>query len=397
MRTFLLATAAITLVGTGAWAIDDDSRQPRSRVANDHASSTKQDGTLIEVRGEDGERTLHMQGHGPDSTLNVNGRDIQIHDGHLTVDGQDIETDGQSVIIIDGDEIRIIGDNDADRYGGRFEFHTAERAEDMARMAAEMGQFRFEFDSEGMQDEVMASLEAALAGLERGELMDGDQQEWEDLSEADREAARASIEEAREDIRQAMEEMREEMREAQRAGRSENRRVRVELSGDARDAARAERDSLRAERDAAHDARDAARAERDAARGEARQARTERHSTAHWTIQTDDDARNDSNIRVERSDDGRRHVWVDGEEQTGDNLVDWLNQLEADRLASALTSRNQRHERRIVRLNGDDTDGREIELDGASVIVLRSDDDAAGERVFEFELETNDNQIDDKK
>lgn len=236
MKTFLLATAAVTLAGTAAWALDDDSRHSGDRVANDHTMTWNQDGTVIEIRGEDGERTIHMQGGGGDTTLSVNGQEIQIRGDHVLVDGQEIETSDNSIIIIDGDEIRVVNDSDMHRFNGRFAYHMAERAADMARMAAGMEHFRFDFDSEGMQADVMASLEAALAGLDRDIVINGETRDWETMTEAERTEVRESLEEARRDIREAMEEMRVEMREARHAGDDEMRRVHVELRHADRDA-----------------------------------------------------------------------------------------------------------------------------------------------------------------
>jgi hypothetical protein len=37
-------------------------------------------------------------------------------------------------------------------------------------------------------------------------------------------------------------------------------------------------------------------------------------------------------IRIMEDAEGNRRVWVNGEEQTGDDLTNWLNRLEAERL-----------------------------------------------------------------
>ncbi|WP_339742869.1 hypothetical protein [uncultured Maricaulis sp.] len=403
MKTFLLATAAVTLAGTAAWAVDDDNRHPGVRVANDHAMTWTQGGTVIEIRGEDGERTIHMQGSGADSRLTINGQEVQIHGNHVVIDGQEVEADGATTIIVDGDEIRVLNGGDRDRFDSQFVMHMAERAENAARMAGDMDQFRFEFDSEGMEHDVMASLEAALEGLDHDVLIESDSRDWGAMTEAERETARASMENAREEIRQAMEAMRGEMREAALEGRDESRRASVEMRHVAREAARAGRDEARAARDEARVQRDSARGEREAARVERHhvrverdavrvarnEARVERHHSMSQDPSMDNGRHDEQDIRVESSDDGRRQIWVNGEEQTGDDLVSWLNQLEADRLAGGRTGEGRRQERRIVRLNREDGSASEVDLTGRRVIVLRSDDADNDRRVFEFEFETD--------
>ncbi len=373
MKTFLLATAAVTLAGTAAWALDDDNRHTRIRVAGDSAMTQDEGGTVIEIRGEDGERTIHMQRNGSDATLNINGQDIQIRGHQITIDGQEVETEGAAIIIIDGDEIRVVNDGDMHRFDGQFELHMAERAEHHARMAGEMDNFRLEFDTEGLQEEVMASLEAALAGLDDDVMAGLGSHRWGEMTEAERESAQASMQAAREEIREAMRGLRTELREAHRTSGDEMRRVHVEMRHVARDAARASRDEAHAARDAAHAARD--------------EARMDRH---HFIIQESgahDSERVERSIRVERGEDGRRQVWVNDEEQTGDDLVGWLNQIEADRLAGGPAGEARHVERRIVRLDRGDGSSRDVDLTGRRVIVLHSGDGPNGEHVFEIEIE----------
>jgi hypothetical protein len=406
MKTFLLATAAITLAGTAAWAVDDDERHTRVRFAGGPAMAWNQDGTVIEIRGEDGERTIHMQGSGSDATLNVNGQDIQIRGNSVFIDGQAVETNGAAMIIIDGDEIRVVNDGDTHRFDGQFELHMAERAEEMAWMAADMENFRFEFDSEGIEADVMASLEAALAGLEGDAMSDHDSRRWTQMTEAEREEAREAMEGAREEIREAMETMRTEMRDAHRFSEDEMRRVRVEMhhaTGEAEHAAREEarlhrdmaREEARAHRDEAHAARNEAEAAREEAHAARAEAHAERQHVMRWQSAANDSDRVEQSVRVERSDDGRRQVWVNDEEQTGDDLVSWLNQLEAERLAGGPAGDSRHVERRVIRLDRPDGSSREVDLSGRRVIVLRSDDDQNGERVFEFEIEDNDDDSED--
>ena len=399
MKTFLLATAAITLAGTAAWAVDDDERHTRVRFAGGPAMAWNQDGTVIEIRGEDGERTIHMQGGSSDATLNVNGQDIQIRGNSVFIDGQAVETNGAAMIIIDGDEIRVVNDGDMHRFDGQFELHMAERAEDMAWMAADMENFRFDFDAEGIEADVMASLEAALAGLEGEMMSDHDSRRWEEMTEADREEAREAMEEAREEIREAMETMRTEMRDAHRTSEDEMRRVRVEMRHANGEAEHAAREEARMHRDMAREEARAHREEAHAARNEAHAARAEAHAerqhVMRWQSAANDSDRVEQSVRVERDENGRRQVWVNDEEQTGDDLVSWLNQLEAERLAGGPAGDTRRVERRVIRLDSPDGSTREVDLSGRRVIVLRSDDDQNGERVFEFVTEDNDDDSED--
>ncbi|WP_417481045.1 hypothetical protein [Maricaulis sp.] len=375
MKTILLATAAVTLAGTAAWALDDDNRHTRVRIAGDITADTLHPGTVIEIRGEEGERTIHLQGDAPATRLTVNGQTVEIDGSRVMIDGQLVETDGAGVIIVEGDEIQVIRDGERGRFDGRFARHRAERAEHTARLAERMQDFHFELDSEGMRADVLDSLTDALAELDSGAMLAGNSRDWDELSEAEREEVRASLETARAEIREAMREMEVEFREA----RDEGRHVRVELMMD-----EARRDQARAERDAVRAARDEARAARDEAREAAREAR---HQTMRWRSTSDEDGRSEQSVRIERSDDGRRQVWIDGEEQTGDSLVDWLNRIEAERLAGGPAERPR--ERRIVRFDRDDGSSHEVDLTGRQVIVLRDDDEDGVRRVFEFEFETD--------
>ena len=137
--------------------------------------------------------------------------------------------------------------------------------------------------------------------------------------------------------------------------------------------ARAEREIARDRvRDRAHAERDRAHAERDAARAEREHAATIHVDTERLhQLLGDSDARD---IRVEDSD-GRQRVWIDGEEQTGDDLVEWLNRLEVDRLSGGRPdgSSDDRDVRRNVRVERiQRTEGRQvIDLDdGQRVVIL---------------------------
>ena len=194
MKTFLLATAAAALAGTAAWPLDDDNRLTRVRIAGEPAMAWTQSGTVIEIRGEDGTRTIHIQGDSPPSRLTVNGQTVDITDQGVMIDGQLVETDGAGMIIVDGEQIQVMNDGDFSRFDGQFERHMGERAEHRIHMAEGMHDFRFDFDSEGMRAEVMESLEAALAGLDSENFMAGHSRDWDELSEEEREDVRASIE-----------------------------------------------------------------------------------------------------------------------------------------------------------------------------------------------------------
>tara|TARA_R110000868_G_scaffold331140_1_gene592113 strand:+ start:5658 stop:6836 length:1179 start_codon:yes stop_codon:yes gene_type:complete len=383
MKRFLLATAAITLVGAAAYAMDDDEdRETRVRVGHSRDVMALQDGTVIEIRGPGGERTIHMQSAGADGHLTINGQNVDIQDGQVTIDGQTIAGGDHAIIIIDGDEIRVVDNENMHRFDGQFEIRMAERAEDMARMASEMSQFRFDFDSEGLEADVMSSLEAALAGLDDDVLYEGNSRDWDDLSEEERANVRESLAQAREDVRHAMEDMRAEMADARHAA-NDQRRVHVEISREARERAHAEREAAHMTREEARRMRDEARQMRDHARHEARVTR--------WTMERSDDAANDHeiasrNIRVERSDDGRQQVWVNGEEQTGNDLVTWLNQLEAERLSDRLAGGpgDERHERRIIRYTDGDGNTQDLDVSDRNVIVMRDIDSFDDE--FEVEV-----------
>lgn len=385
MKRILLAGGAIATLSAAAWAIDDDKQHTRILVSdgNQVFMNAEGRGPVVEIRGENGERTIHMERDGRDTTLRIDGQTVEIADGVVTVDGERIEAGADSVIIVGEGDIRVIERDFEMSFDTEFAAHMAERAEHLARMQAELHRnfdVEFAFSGEDIQADVMRSLEETLAHLERGDFHhDSD---WDDLTPEEQAQVREALREAREEVREAMADVRIELAEVEREMEGERRRMRVELREVERDMAQAQRDMARAERDIARAARDAVREERrhieihrrrehEAARGEER-----RHRALAWRERAERlDLHENSSVRIEQDGDGRRRVWVDGEEQTGDALIDWLNRLEADRLAGD-TDRVRRHVERLHLEGG--REHRVIESDdGERVVILefRSEDD----------------------
>lgn len=376
MKRFLLAGGAIVALSAAAFALDGEGKQDaRGRTGADHRILVGGNGPVVELRGAGGERTLHMERDGNDTVLTLNGQTVEIRNGTVTIDGQEIEAGPHSVVVVDGEDIRVIDGDFEFEFDTEFAAHMAERAEHMARMHADLADgFAFGFtedfdgdfalDVEGIQAEVLATLEETLAGLDRENFHAS--REWDELSEEEREEVREAMREAREEVREAMEEVRAEMRNVEREMEGERRRIRVEMRDAHREIERAEREIERATRERhraemRHEARNEARAD---AHGLRETLRIHRH---------DDEARIEDrrSIRVEEDDSGRRRVWIDGEEQTGDDLTQWLNQLEGDRLAGAPGSREPHMQRHVERLELHDGDERRvIELDGGNRVVI---------------------------
>ena len=379
MKRILLAGGAIATLGAAAWAIDDDKQHTRILVSDGHQvfMNAEGRGPVVEIRGENGERTIHMERDGRDTTLRIDGQTVEIADGVVTVDGERVEAGADSVIIVGEGDIRVVERNFEMAFDTEFAAHMAERAEHLARMQTELARnfdVEIEFDGEEVQAEVMRSLEQALANLERGDFHhDSD---WNDLTPEEQAEVREGLREAREEIREAMADVRIELAEVEREMEGERRRVRIELREAERDMARAERDIARAARDAERERRRMEiirRRDEEGARAD-----ESRHRALAWRERTERlDLHENSSVRIEQDDDGRRRVWVDGEEQTGDALIDWLNRLEADRLAGDTErDRVRRHVERL-HLEGD-REHRVIESDdGERVVILefRSEDD----------------------
>lgn len=364
MKRFLMAGAALAVTGATAFALDDDSvGQTRIHVSGGHeAMVVSEDGQVVEVRGANGDRTIHVDRDGERSVINVDGQRIEISDGVVMVDGEVVETAPHSVVIIDGDEVRVIEGHHA-RMGREFEVHLAERAEHLAQMENHIARMVIDIDGAGIETTVMESLEQALAGLDDHHVIHSD--DWNELSDEERAEVREELESAREEMREAMAEVRREMRGAHAELEGERRRARIEIQRAARDMARAERDVARA------------RVEVLRGRDDVRHADIER---LHQVLGENGAAE----LRIEETD-GRQRVWVDGEEQTGDDLVDWLNRLEVDRLAGG--NMGDRHEGRDMHRHA------RIERiqRGDSRRVIEMDD---GERVVTIERHTTDENDD---
>jgi hypothetical protein len=389
MKRILLAGAAIATLGTAAWAIDGDKQQTRVQVMSGSHVMVGGEGPIVEIRGADGERTLHMERDGAQTVITVNGQTIEIDGGRVTIDGETVEASPHSVVILEGDEIRVTDNVDA-RFGQEWTMRMAERADHMARLQDHM-QHRFAFvsgdgmtfdlDIEGVHEEALAAIERSLEELEGAEFNGRD---WDDLSEEEREEVREELREAREEMRESMREAREEMREAMREARDADevhREVRIEMRRAAREMAEAEREMARAEREIA-------RAHRDMARHENRRVEVIRRlhgdeAEGHANVWIERDGDHDihfeeRDVRIEQDEDGRRRVWINGEEQTGDDLTNWLNQLESERLAGARADGERRRRVERVELTGREGDRRLIELrDGHRVVELLGRD---GER-----------------
>jgi len=375
MKRFLLAGAAIATLSAAAWAMDNDKQHTRIQVEDGHSviMNGGGQGPIVEVRGENGERTIHMERDGADTTIRIDGQTVEIAGGEVIVDGQRVEVGRDGMVIVDGSEIRIV-ENDFDiEFDAGFAAHMAERAEHLARMHEDFAEnFVFEFDAEGLEADVMASLEETLADLENQDFRYSYSGDWEDLSPEEREDVREAMAEAREEVREAMQEVRREMAELERDMAGERRRVRVELRNAQREMARAEREVARAEREVARERRHVEIRRRDA---EAEAADAElQHVWVHRERLDADAGGERRDVRIEEDDDGRRRVWIDGEEQTGDALVDWLNRLETDRLAGASGDRARRHVERLHIEGGHDRRVIESE-DGSRVVILEIEEE----------------------
>lgn len=357
MKHILFAGGALCALAATAWAIDGEARsdEPRSRTLHVAGADS---GTVIELRGENGARTVHVERDGAGSRLTVNGQTVEVMDGLVVIDGQRIDVPANSVVVVDGDEVRVIehGDHMA-RLGHDLALHMGERAEHLARMREAMADmsfdFDFDFDAEALERDITASLREALEGLDANVRIDG--RDWSELSDAEKAEVRAEIEAARTDIQNAMREVRREMSGLEREVAGERRRIHVELRRAAREVADAEREMERVDI-----RRLQADVERDTAEAHAHIMRVRRE--AHGIDP-------ERQVRIERDDSGRQRIWIDGEEQTGDDLVDWLNRLESDRLAGA-PSNGGRDERRIYRVERHAGSGRVIELDNDRRVVV---------------------------
>lgn len=375
MKRFLLAGVAIATLSAAAWAMDNDKQHTRIHVEDGHSvvMNGGGGGPVVEVRGENGERTIHMERDGETTTLRINGQTVEIGDDVVTVDGQRVDIGPNGMVIVGDGDIRVVEDDFDIEFDTEFAAHMAERAEHLARMHEDFAEnFVFEFDAEGLEADILSSLEDTLADLEDQDFHYSYSGDWEDLSPEEREEVREALAEAREDVREAMQDVRREMAELQRDMAGERRRVRVELRNAQREMARAEREMARAEREVARERRHVEIRRRDA---EAEAADAERRHVRVRRERLDAEAdRERRDVRIEEDDDGRRRVWINGEEQTGDDLTRWLNRLETDRLAGASGDRARRHVERLRIEDGHDRRVVESE-DGRRVVILEIEED----------------------
>jgi len=367
MKKFLLASAAALLAGTSAIALDG--------AAN----------PVVEVRGSDGSQTLHISDGATDTRIRIGGQTVEIHDGVVIVDGERIELGDAEYVVIDGDDVRVVEGSGRGFYmefanhhamathmaglaenlnhtivasfDGDFEFdfdhaEFAEMAEELAEMEIHLGELET-MNFEAVHADALRSMEEALANLDEGHVtVDG--RDWDELSDEEKEEVREELREAREEMRLEFREMREEMREASREMRHAERERERALRHTRREVERARhradrehrRESEEERRERHEDMRERAeerRAHIEERRAHAEERRAhaeERREQARRMRVHAERARNvirerfgdDASVRIEEDGDGNRRVWVDGEEQTGDDLTNWLNQLEADRL-----------------------------------------------------------------
>lgn len=385
MKRLLLGVAAIALTGAATYALDGEKTQSFTLVgASSHVYQTNS-GQIIEIRGENGDRTLHIERDGDASEIIVNGERISIDGNQVIINGESVAIESDSIVVVDGAEIRVLDSGDLEFEGPHFEVHFAERAEHLAQLHENLSDMNVVVDVQGIETSVLAGLEMALAGLEREHIITSD--DWDELSAEEQEEALEEIAEAREEIREAMLELREEMAELQIELHEDARELQIELREMSREHAEIAREhasmerEIRIEVERAH--REAERAMRDAHREQARIMRWHEERRTSDTLDGRD-------IRIEENSDGRRRVWIDGEEQTGEDLTRWLNELEAERLAggSHRAGGAEAHGYRILRFGDENGGERIIELDGEQRVVIL--DDEAGERRFEIIIETED-------
>jgi hypothetical protein len=376
MKKFLMAGVALAMTGAAAYALDDDHvRQTRIHVTSDsHATFVGGDGQIVEIRGADGDRTIHIDRDGEESIIEIDGQRIEIANGAVRVDGQLVDVANDGVVVIDGMDIRVIEGNHA-RMGREIQLHMAERVEHLAEMENHVVRMVIDMNVEGIEEGVMQSLELALSGLDENRIVHSD--DWDDLTPEEQEEVRAELREAREEIREAMSETRRELREAHVEMEGARRMARIEIERATRDMARAERDMARARVEVLRGDGERQRARVEILRADEAARHADVDRMRH--ILRDSDT---GSIRIE-DDDGRRRVWIDGEEQTGDDLVDWLNRLETDRLEGRQEGRHEgrrvEREMRVERLHHGE--GRRIiELDGGERVVIVEIDEDDDER-----------------
>lgn len=333
IKTVLLGGAAALAMGVAAFAFDGEDRTRVQLAQGSQMHLSDGHGTVVEVRSSEGHRTVHITASDSESRIEIDGMVIEIEDGEVLVDGDEVAQGPGAVVVVDGTEVLVARQGYHHRYDAHELAYTLEHAERAALMGQRIAHNALaDVDFESLEEDIMARLEAAFASLpddlESHAYDDG--RRWEDLSPREQREVREALTEAREDLREAMRDVRHDLREI----RHENHRTewdleRVERNRE-RALARAERDMERA---AERAERDAERAERDAEREERRwereQANSEnRNNLARYRSEN----RDVDSLRIETDDNGRRRIWVNGEEQTGDDLTEWLNRLESGRL-----------------------------------------------------------------
>ena len=100
MKRILLAGISVATLSAAAFAFDGEKQETRVRVESGHNVMIGGDGPIIELRGENGDRTLHMERDGEDTVITVNGQTIEIEDGEVRIDGQVVEAGHGSVVIL---------------------------------------------------------------------------------------------------------------------------------------------------------------------------------------------------------------------------------------------------------------------------------------------------------
>lgn len=313
MKKLLLAGAASILAATAAFALDDDSNV---------VFHTKQSESRV---------------------ISANGAEISIRDGVVYVDGQETELDDDGIVIIEDGNVEII--SNGVEHGNVFvhRMDWTDHAEVMAQMGTNIGHAVItEIDIDGISEGVIATLEETLAELDEDTFVvrmnnGHDSRDWDDLTPEEQEEVREELREAREEIREAMAEVRIEMAEVERELASNNREIRLEIRRAHEEARHAARESARAEREVARAMRLAERELRRAERHAEREGRDSERRVFIERLHADENRRartaeEGRRIRIMEDAEGNRRVWVNGEEQTGDNLTNWLNRLEAERL-----------------------------------------------------------------
>jgi hypothetical protein len=396
MKKFLLAASIAAISAVSAHAALAGDGHTRIRAEENTQIFLGDSGTRLEIRGDAAGQVIDVERDGDSRIVRANGAEIIIRGRRVFVNGEEIDSDGQNLIIVDGDDVTIEYDEDAEhtihrqvraeRHARRAEHRAemlAERAErrahrdhdnsdhaehrswsdlseqeqeqlreelanareDIRRAVADLsraaldserasldGDTTYRFEFEELGNHLSETVVLALSGLEEHNFTVSD--DWHDLSEDERAEIMAEIEGAHEEIRLAMSNVHIDMEIAREAIDENRHHMRVEI----RESARAGRELARAERDLARAARDLARGERQRVRRIHRDDRTEwrEGESEHFA----------GNVRVERGDDGEVRLWINGEEHEASEhiYVDGMRRVE-----------------RIVDQVGDDEPGIRIE------------------------------------